>query len=620
MEQDMAPPRLCRRLLGILVSATLSWATLASAARAEVGFSGIAAGDMSTAEAVLWVHADNSGDTTNLSADVATDADFANIVATLHGATSRDSDFTLKLQVGALMPHTQYFYRFRATDGVTSPIGRFSTGPAASQRAAVKFGFSGDADGRFRPYPLIANLPAQKLDFFVFLGDAMYETASTGSPAVPLITGETTDPTQLEESRKAYDRKYSENMVGVDPATGRPSASGQQSLQPMLAATGSYTLLDNHELGNRSLQSGGAPPSAPPETTDPAFDVNTTGSYDNKTPAFRTVEKAFLDFHPTRSSIRGNPVRGYTLSGPQVVAPTDLRSDGTPQLYFAQQWGANCIYIQTDDRSYRDVRLAKPGNSGPIDDIGPRADNPNRTMLGTTQLQWLKSTLEQAQRDGIPWKFVAISSPIDEVGKASATGKLRNGQPDRTQSPDGKSWWGGYRSERNQLLKFIADNRIDHVVFLTTDDHMTRVTQLQYLMDPNNPNSRAVVPGAFQLLAGPIGGAGPDGLTDHSFATIQMVAAQRHAVQIALKEPGLGLPANFPGLRNVFRQGDPNAATSPSPVDFLSPDTFNYMIVEVAEDATLTVTTWGIPSYRQNTFPQDAIEATPILSFQIALN
>jgi hypothetical protein len=44
------------------------------------------------------------------------------------------------------------------------------------------------------------------------------------------------------------------------------------------------------------------------------------------------------------------------------------------------------------------------------------------------------------------------------------------------------------------------------------------------------------------------------------------------------------------------------------------------MVIEVAEDGTLTVTNWGIPSYRQNTFPQDAIEATPILGFQIALH
>jgi len=43
---------------------------------------------------------------------------------------------------------------------------------------------------------------------------------------------------------------------------------------------------------------------------------------------------------------------------------------------------------------------------------------------------------------------------------------------------------------------------------------------------------------------------------------------------------------NFPGLRNVSRQDDPNAASSPSPVDFFSPDTFNYTILDVAEDGT----------------------------------
>jgi alkaline phosphatase D len=337
IDQDTASPWLRRTLLAVFILATL-----APAARAEVVFAGVAAGDPSTTEAILWTRADNGGSATSLTAQVATDQGFANIVASLGGTTAADSDFTLKLLASGLAANTRYYYRFLAPSGVVSPTGQFTTAPAPNRRAAVKFGFSGDADGRFRPYPSIANLAAQNLDFFVFLGDAMYETASTGSPAVPLITGETTDPRQLEEGLKAYDRKYLENMLGVDPATGQPSASGQQSLQPMLAATGSYTLLDNHELGNRSLQSGGAPPSAPPDITDPAFDVNTTGSYDNKTAAFRTLQKAFLDFHPTRSSIAGDSAHGYTLSGPRVTAPADLRSDGTPQLYFAQQWGANC--------------------------------------------------------------------------------------------------------------------------------------------------------------------------------------------------------------------------------------------------------------------------------------
>jgi alkaline phosphatase D len=474
-----------------------------------------------------------------------------------------------------------------------------------SEKVDVRFGFSGDGDGRFRPYPSITNLASHKLNYFIFLGDTMYETPDAGSPAVPTITGETADPASLSNALTAYDQKYLNNVLGVNPATGQPSLSGQQSLQPMLAVTGTYTLLDNHELGNRSLQSGGAPPVAPQGTTDPAFDVNKTGTYNNKTPAFQTIEKSYLDYHPTRASIMGTPARGYTLAGPQVAAPSDARSNGTPQLYFSQQWGANSVYIQIDDRSYRDIRLSKLSGNRSTDDLGTRADNPDRTMLGSTQLQWLKDMLLQAQNDRIPWKFVAISSPIDQVGG--------------TQAPDGKSWWGGYRSERDQLLKFIADNHIDHLVFLTTDDHHTRVTQLQYLTDPNDANSKAVLPAAFQIVTGPIGAGGPDQFTDHSFAAIQKAAADRNASQLEKGEPQLGLPADFPGLRNVFRQGDPNAAASPSPVDFFSPDTFNYTILTVAADGGLTVETWGIPSYQENIFPQNAAEVALILRFQIEL-
>src|SRR5205823_6998872 len=98
-------------------------------------------------EAVLWVRADNGADVANLAADVATDANFTNIVATLRGATSRDSNFTLKLQAGALTLDTRYFYRFRGPDGATSPTGQFATAPAPQQRDAGPLAFMGDADG-----------------------------------------------------------------------------------------------------------------------------------------------------------------------------------------------------------------------------------------------------------------------------------------------------------------------------------------------------------------------------------------------------------------------------------------------------------------------------------------
>jgi hypothetical protein len=56
---------------------------------------------------------------------------------------------------------------------------------------------------------------------------------------------------------------------------------------------------------------------------------------------------------------------------------------------------------------------------------------------------------------------------------------------------------------------------------------------------------------------------------------------------------------------------------TPSPVDFYSPDTFNYTVLTVAADGNLTVETWGIPSYPENTFPQSTAAPSLILSFQI---
>jgi len=81
----------------------------------------------------------------------------------------------------------------------------------------VKFGFSGDSDGRFRPYPLIAKIASQKLNYFIFLGHTMYETASAGSPEVPVISGLTTNAADLSSALTVYNEKYRNNVCGVNP-------------------------------------------------------------------------------------------------------------------------------------------------------------------------------------------------------------------------------------------------------------------------------------------------------------------------------------------------------------------------------------------------------------------
>ena len=44
-----------------------------------------------------------------------------------------------------------------------------------------------------------------------------------------------------------------------------------------------------------------------------------------------------------------------------------------------------------------------------------------------------------------------------------------------------------------------------------------------------------------------------------------------------------------------------------------------HITLDIASDGLLTVDAWGIPSYQQNTFPQDAMTAARIFSFQIGL-
>ena len=322
----------CRVRIALVGIASIALAGMAQAQ----SYNGVSAGDVTANDAELWSrYTDGSGTSVNLTAQIATDPGFANIVHSYSSPTSVNGDFTAKLDATGLAANQKYYYRFTAPGGAASQTGSFSTTPAANQAVEVKFGFSGDADGRFRPYPSVngfgtaANPGSQNLNFFVFLGDTMYETASTGSPAVTALTS-TSTPATVAQGLADYHRKYLENVSGVT-AAGATTTSGQQGLQAMLGATSSFTLLDNHELGNQSLQSGGAPLTAGTRVLAGAgMDVNTTGAYNNQTPAYQALTQAYLDYHPTKANL----VNGVS-TGPTVVASNDPRSNGTPQQYSA---------------------------------------------------------------------------------------------------------------------------------------------------------------------------------------------------------------------------------------------------------------------------------------------
>jgi phosphodiesterase/alkaline phosphatase D-like protein/predicted nucleic acid-binding Zn ribbon protein len=561
-------------------------AASAATAKGKVGFSGVAAGDATTSSEILWTRtvdaATKQGIATNLTVQLSTDASFATIAKSYAGLTDANRDYTLKVDATGLTSGTKYYYRFQTGGGDTSGVGTFKTAIDPTKAAAVRFGFSGDYDGLMRPYPSTADFGKLNLDFFANIGDTMYENVSKSSVAAA-------DPAvNLTQALIDYRAKYLENLQPTTPG-------GFAGLQTFFASQGNYTALDNHELGNKQLINGGAPASlallAGNGTNDSTLDVNKTGTFINQTAGFKTLEQAYLDYQPVREKI--------------ISAPTDARTNGTVQLYNANQWGANVLYLNTDTRSYRDVRLK---TSAGADDTGVRADNVDRTMLGTTQLAWLKQNLLDAQKNGTTWKFVSVTDPIDQIG---AIGSGLDG---------GKSWIGGYRAERNDLLKYIADNGIKNVIFLSADDHQNRINEITYLDNVNDPSSVRVLAGAISVVDGPIGATGPDTITDHSFANIKALADKLAAAQTAVGVNPIGLSADFAGLKNVVREGDPNANTNRQAVDFYSPDTFNYTTFDVSADGkTLNVNVQGINSYLKDTNPEPSA-ANPvrsILSFSL---
>ncbi|NDE99931.1 MAG: hypothetical protein EB034_16910, partial [Verrucomicrobia bacterium] len=260
--------RLKSTLLAALAGSLLLSPTASIAAPMFLGY---AAGDATSTDVTLWTRAvDTSAPAAiQLFAQLTTDQTFNTGVFNFLVTTVATNDYTVKVQVTQLQPSTRYYYRF--TDGVnTTGIGTFKTAPAPNAAAPVRFAFSGDNDGLMRPYALASTLPAQALDFYINLGDTMYENASaltnasigqpyTNSPSVTLsgsslsLNGVPVAGTTFATRQQLFDdynKKYRENFLPVN-------TGGQAGLQPLYAGQGVYTLYDNHEFGNLQYINGG---------------------------------------------------------------------------------------------------------------------------------------------------------------------------------------------------------------------------------------------------------------------------------------------------------------------------------------------------------------------------
>jgi 3-phytase/alkaline phosphatase D len=318
-----------RRLLTVsLLTAAAAFVSSNLTARAAdtfTDFLGVAAGDADASSAVVWTRASNSATgSVPLTVQYSTDSSFSTFSSYSLGLSGSplasggaSSDYTAKTLLTGLSAGTNYFYRFTDNAGSLSNTGTFKTAPASNAKVAVRLGMSGDANGSWRPYTSTQNFQNEHLDAFVFLGDTIYETASGVSGSVnysPAITFPSNTNNSISDATAAalradMQKKYREQFIPV-------STGSYPGLKNFFAAQGNYTLLDNHELGNRQYINGGAPAAATSGYTGTNFDTNTTGTFINQTtsPSARTPSPPPATPDPTVPSSSTAPPTGAPTS------------------------------------------------------------------------------------------------------------------------------------------------------------------------------------------------------------------------------------------------------------------------------------------------------------------
>ncbi|MDX1915305.1 MAG: alkaline phosphatase D family protein [Methylophilus sp.] len=369
---------------------------------------GVASGDVTQNSAWLWARSDTAG---VLNFEVSTDAGFSNIVSSF-SQTIVDPMQPVKGLVSSLTAGQQYYYR--ATDALGATFnGGFRTANAQGTYNGLKFGVTGDFRGEIAPFPSISNMPSKNLDFVVNLGDTMYAERYSGPQ-----TGQAA--TTLSDYRSRQNEVLS-------------TTYGQNTMRDVRASTPIYAMIDDHEVVN-----------------DFAGGAIVGNGYYNDTQRYKDGLQAFNEYQPIANNV-------YSGTG-------DARFDGKPNLYRAQNFGSDAMLIMADARSFRDAGLT-PWN-GTQADAGrflTESATADRTMLGKTQLDVLKSDLLTAKNNGTTWKIVNISEPTQNLGLSAASDRYE-----------------GYAKERTELLSFIDANHIDNVVFITADIHGTLVNDLTY--------------------------------------------------------------------------------------------------------------------------------------------
>ncbi|MCW2766030.1 MAG: Alkaline phosphatase [Nocardioides sp.] len=369
--------------------------------------------------------------------EVATDERFRNVVRRGVFATGPSRDHTVKADVTGLEPATWYHYRFRL-DGVTSRVGRTRTAPAHDATPDhLRFGVVSCANwqaGYFTAYRGLAR--RDDLHAVVHLGDYLYEYC-------PGEYGYGTSDTNIRRHQPRHE------MVSLaDYRERHAQYKSDPDLQDLHAKYPWIVTWDDHEVANDAFRNGA-------ENHDSG-----EGPY---RPRRARAHRAYDEWMPAR------------LDGTAALGDGD-------RLYRRLRFGKLAELSMLDLRSHRDKQVSTQ-LPAPAPQPVPEVSDPDRTITGRRQLQWLKDSLG---RDRPQWKIVgnpvmiaplALQGlPDDLVAPVNAVLEVL---PDDG-FPINVDQWDGYTDDRREVFAHIRNHQITDALFLTGDIHSAWASELPY--------------------------------------------------------------------------------------------------------------------------------------------
>jgi alkaline phosphatase D len=412
-------------------AAWLSSSRIAGAVTAKPAFSaypfslGIASGDPAADSVVLWtrlapqpleVGGGMPQTPVEVSWQIAEDEAFSRVVRSATAIANPQWGHSVHVEAEGLRADRWYWYQFKS-GGETSAKGRTRTLPAAdASPERLRFAFASCQHYETGLFTAYEHLAREEVDLIVHLGDYIYEGAAREG--------------QLRRHNGA-------EIMTVDDYRARYALYKLDSaLQAAHAAAPWIVTWDDHEVMNNYA---GDIPGRPASRDE--FLRRRAAAY-----------QAYYEMMPLR--------RTQVPSGPDML------------LYRQLNYGRLASFNVLDTRQYRTDQLQGDGRKPPSDVLM----DPNGTLLGTRQREWLSRGLE---RSPATWNVLAQQVMMARVD-------LTNG-PAVEHSMD---QWPGYEFERRRVLRHFHERKIKNPIVLTGDIHTNWANEL--IADFDQLDSRSV--------------------------------------------------------------------------------------------------------------------------------